>query len=114
MANSYNWTVKSIIGYPLIDGKENVVACILYTVVGDNGNGVSFSFDGLQETPLKSDSQFIKFDELSNDMIIEWVKYNLGTDGVSSIIRNIDSQIDAKINPAPSRNVMAIPWSKNP
>jgi hypothetical protein len=54
-----------------------------------------------------SDPSFIPFDELTEDVVIAWVKEQLGEEQVSGIEASLASQLEALINPV---TVTGLPW----
>ena len=57
----------------------DVVVQVRWKVIGTDSNGISGYFDGA--TPLKVEninhSEFINFDQLTEDTVIEWVKLSI-------------------------------------
>lgn len=110
MANTYSWKIGTIIGYPIYENRSNVVASVSYTVIADDGNGNTASYEGIQETPFDNTSTFIPFDQLTEEIIAGWVKGNLGDKKVSGILANLDAKIQSVVNPPPSREILTAPW----
>lgn len=110
MSNTYTWTATALIGYPQYEGETDVITTVFYTVVADDGQGHTASIDSIQQTPLDPSAPFIPYDQLTNDIVIGWVQNALGSNGVTSIYANLDSQIEAQINPPESPENFPLPW----
>lgn len=61
---------------------------------------------GLEE-PLEDDS-IVPYEDLTLEIVIDWVKDKLSTEHVSSIEESLASQIAEKLNPSKSTGV---PWN---
>jgi hypothetical protein len=59
--------------------------------------------------PMKdpTDPSFIPFDELTEDVVIGWVKAQLGEEQVAALEANIAAQLDALLNPT---TTTGLPW----
>ena len=114
MPITYLWTATSLIGYPVFDGETDVVTSALFTVLADDGEGHTAGYSGIQRTPVDPSVPFIPYADLTNDIIIGWVQYNLGADTVSAIQENLAMQIERQINPPPQPEVLPLPWTSAP
>jgi len=66
----------------------------------------SYGSTGL-EPPSEGD-EFIPYEDLTPEIVINWVKEKLGEEQISSIEASLASQIDEKINPG---KMFGLPWS---
>ena len=98
---TYTWKTDQL--YTVDISKEpNYVVQVEYTVMGIDfdanadglisGNTAEFKVD-------PKDPNYTPYDKLTNDIVMGWVKTQLGPDGVSSIESKIASIINEKINP---------------
>tara|TARA_R100001086_G_C11729009_1_gene229143 strand:- start:35 stop:502 length:468 start_codon:yes stop_codon:yes gene_type:complete len=53
---------------------------------------------------------FVEYDDLTEDMVVGWVKSTLGEDEVKEIEDNIAAQIDAQENPPAATEGNGVPW----
>ena len=53
---------------------------------------------------------FVEYDKLTEDVVIGWVKAELGEDGVKTKEDNIAAQIDAQKNPPAVTKGSGVPW----
>jgi len=107
MANVYTWTVDSMLNYPTYAGQTNVVCVVNWVCTGTNGTQTGHSA-GASGIPFISADPFIPYANLTNDIVIGWVKESLGTDGVNSVQSDIDGQIAAASNPQQNA---PLPWA---
>ena len=55
-----------------------------------------------------SDSSFIPFDQLTEDVVLGWLEAAMGEETVAQLEASLDSQLDSLINPVVDSG---IPWS---
>jgi hypothetical protein len=110
MPITYTWTATSLIGYPVIDGETDVVTRASYTVLADDGEGHTADYSNFAYTPLDPSVPFIPYADLTNDIIIGWVQYNIGADLVASIEGSLAIQVERQVNPPPQPEVLPLPW----
>ena len=106
MANIYTWTVDSMLNYPSYAGQTDVVTTVNWICVGTDGtySGRLAGATGITYNPA---DPFIPYSNLTNDIVIGWVKETLGIDGVASIQADIDGQISTQTNPQQNN---PLPW----
>ena len=110
MSNTYTWTATNLIGYPQYEGETDVITTVFYTVVADDGAGHTASIHNIQQTPLDPAAPFVPYPDLTNEIVIGWVQNAIGANGVTIIYANLDSQIEAQINPPQNPESFPLPW----
>lgn len=110
MPITYTWTATSLIGYPVLDGETDVVTRACYTVLADDGAGHTADYSNFAYTPLDPSVPFIPYADLTNDIVIGWVQYNIGADLVASIEGSLAIQIERQVTPPPQPEVLPLPW----
>ena len=110
MPITYTWTATSLIGYPVIDGETDVVTRASYTVLADDGEGHTADYSNFALTPIDPSVPFIPYADLTNDIVIGWVQFNIGSDRVASIEGSLAIQIERQVNPPPQPEVLPLPW----
>ena len=110
MPITYTWTATSLIGYPVIDGETDVVTRASYTVLADDGEGHTADYSNFALTPIDPSVPFIPYADLTNDIIIGWVQYNIGPDLIAAIEGSLAIQIERQVNPPPQPEVLPLPW----
>ena len=105
MATAYNWNCKTVDVHPQEAGKTDVVYNVHWIVTGisdeidPEGNAYQATTIGTQTVPLDSKSEFIPFEDLTNEIVVSWTKEAIGEEQVSYLENNIKEAIDLQINP---------------
>ena len=105
MATAYNWNCKTVDVHPQEAGKTDVVYNVHWIVTGisdeidPEGNAYQATTIGTQTVPLDSKSEFIPFEDLTNEIVVDWTKDAMGAEQVTSIEAGIQQAIDLEINP---------------
>jgi len=88
MANTYTYVINTL-DYQTSDGK---VLCVHYSVIGDNGEGVTAYMNGV--IGLGGEAT-IPYEELTEEIVIGWVKDNLAIErGIETIIETEEEATD--------------------
>ena len=102
---NYNWNCKTVDCYPEQDNEADVVYNVHWIVTGTsdqlNPEGVAYSATsiGTQSLDTSQITNFIPFDQLTNDEVVAWTKGAMGDEQVASIESSIQNQIDSLITP---------------
>jgi len=102
---AYDWNCKTVDVHPQEEGETDVVYNVHWIVTGTSdqldpqGNAYSVTNIGTQVVPLNPETPFIPFDELTNEVVVEWTKDAMGEEQVQSIEDSIASQIAELENP---------------
>ena len=102
---TYNWNCKTVDCYPEQNNEADVVYNVHWIVTGTsdqlNPEGVAYSATniGTQSLDTSQITEFIPFDQLTNDEVVAWTKGAMGDEQVASIEASIQSQIDSLITP---------------
>lgn len=109
MANSYTWDCKTVDVYPSYESESNVVYNVHWRLNATSsethevdGEDVAYkaSVYGTQSLSLEDiGSDFIPFENLSNETVSGWVQTNMGEEHVSDLKSNLDANIEEQINP---------------
>jgi len=102
---TYNWNCKTVDCYPEQDNEADVVYNVHWIVTGvsdevdSKGNPYSATNIGTQALDTSQITEFIPFDQLTNDEVVAWTKGAMGEEQVDSIEASIQSQIESLITP---------------
>ena len=102
---TYDWNCKTVDVHPQEEGETDVVYNVHWIVTGTSdqldpqGNAYSVTNIGTQVVPLNPETPFIPFNELTNEVVVEWTKDAMGEEQVQSIEDSIASQIAELENP---------------
>ena len=95
---AYDWNCKTVDVHPQEEGETDVVYNVHWIVTGVDGD-YSASCIGTQVVPLNEGGTFIPFEDLTNDVVVEWTRQAMGEEQVTQIEAGIASEIEGKINP---------------
>ena len=98
MANTYIWLIESLDCILSLDGKSNVVSNVHWRVNATDEINKATIY-GEQKLSYDSENQFIPFDSLTKETVIEWVQKAMGSEQVAFIQQNLDNQIANLANP---------------
>jgi hypothetical protein len=102
---TYNWNCKTVDAYPQDGEYTDLVYNVHWIVTGVsdelNPEGIAYSATsiGTQTLDTSEVTDFIPFEDLTNEQVVAWTKGAMGEDQVASIEASIQSQIDALITP---------------
>jgi uncharacterized protein YpbB len=103
---TYNWNCKTVEAYPSVGENTNVVYNVHWRVTAvsdqldEKGNAYQASAIGTQVLNTEDITEFIPFDQLTNDQVVQWVKSTMGEEKVNSLESSLQSQIDNLITPS--------------
>mgnify|MGYP000135376958 CR=1 FL=1 len=102
---NYNWNCKTVDCYPEQNNEADVVYNVHWIVTGTSdqvdsqGNPYSATNIGTQTLNTSDITNFIPFEQLTNDEVVSWTKSAMGEDKVAGIETSIQNQIDSLITP---------------
>lgn len=95
---TYNWNCKTVDVHPQTEGETNVVYNVHWIVTGTEGDYTVDSI-GTQVVALDPETPFIPFEDLTNDIVVEWTKDAMGEEQVQAIEDSLAAQIAELENP---------------
>jgi len=102
---TYDWNCKTVDCYPDYDNEADVVYNVHWIATGVSdqvdpaGNPYSATNIGTQTLDTSQITNFIPFDQLTNDEVVAWTKGAMGDEQVASIESSIEKQIQDLITP---------------
>ena len=102
---TYNWNCRTVDCYPEQDSEADVVYNVHWVVKGTSdqvdpeGNAYSADNIGTQILDTSEITNFIPFEDLTNDEVVAWTKSAMGVDKVNNIEASIQTQINSLITP---------------
>jgi len=108
MAITNTWNIQQLDAYPELDGEQDVVFVVHWTLTGTDGtyNGSVYGSVGVTLDP---DAPFTPYADLTQAQVIGWVQDALGEEQVASYEANVAQQIENQINPPVV--TPPLPWS---
>ena len=105
MTVTYKCNCKTVDVHPTEGSETNVVYNVHWIVTGvsdeldPEGNAYQSTSIGTQVVPLDPESEFVPFNELTNEIVVEWTKDAMGEEQVEAIESGVKESIDKGINP---------------
>ena len=102
---TYDWNCKTVDVHPQEASETDVVYNVHWRVTGvsdeidPEGNAYQATTIGTQTVLLDPESEFIPFEDLTNEIVVDWTKDAMGAEQVTSIEAGIQQAIDLEINP---------------
>jgi hypothetical protein len=106
---TYTWNVTALYT-ETIDGEQNYVVIANYGVLGVDGTYTA-SLSNIARFSTASVTPFIPYENLTNNIVVDWIQQELGVDGVSNLEACIQGQIDSQINPPVTPQNTPLPWA---
>jgi len=95
---TYDWNCKTVDVHPQEEGETNVVYNVHWIVTGTKED-YTVNNIGTQVVALDPETEFIPFEELTNEIVVGWTKNAMGADQVQAIEDSIASKIAELENP---------------
>ena len=96
---TYDWNCKTVDAYPQDGAYTDLVYNVHYIVSGEDEIGNAATNIGTQSLDVSDVTEFIPFEDLTNETVVGWTKSALGEEQVASIEASIASQIEQMIKP---------------
>ena len=102
---NYDWNCKTVDCYIETEGESDVVYNVHWIVSGVSdvvnpaGGFYSARNIGTQVLNIDDITNFIPFDQLTNEIAVAWTKTTMGEEQVLLIEQNIAEQVNLLINP---------------
>ena len=106
---NYTWTITNLYTQT-IDGKEDYVVIAYYDVFGTDGTYEASLTSNVAQFSTEDVGVFIPYEDLTEEIVLGWIKETLGENGIISIEACIQGQIDSQINPPQSPVDTPLPW----
>jgi len=106
MATTYNWDCKTVDVYPTQGANTNVVHNVHWKVQGtsnqldSDGNPITAAIVGTQQLSTDDLTNFVSYENLTNEIVVGWTKDVIGTEQVTSIEAMVQGMINAKAAPS--------------
>jgi len=102
---TYNWNCRTVDAYVEQNAEADVVYNVHWIVTGTSDeldpqdNPYSATSIGTQTLDTSEITNFIPFDQVTNEEVVDWTQAAMGPQQVASIETGIASQIESMIHP---------------
>ena len=93
-----NWTISSVKAKVEQDGLQNVIHTIHWRLGKQDGEHYADVY-GSKSLEAPSEDNFIPSEDVTLDMVKEWLEASFEAEELEALEANLDAQLDAKINP---------------
>jgi len=107
---TYNWTVTQLYT-ETIEGNSDYVVTAIYDVVGVDGDYTASLTNNNAQFSTADVTIFIPYADLTEAIVLGWIKETLGENGIISIEACIQGQINSQINPPQAPVNTPLPWA---
>ena len=91
---------------------SGLVTEIYYQVIASEGRFKSFYGDILKLEGDEYSSEFIPFENLSQEIVLDWIKLKLGSDKISQILSELETKLNTNIEIGSNQTTsFGFPWS---
>lgn len=92
------WKISNVKVYNTLDGNSDVIYLVNYNVTAtdDNGNVYVLPEEAMVDTSSITD--FVPFEDLTEEVVLGWVTTNLGTDVVAAIDQAAENALSNMLN----------------
>jgi hypothetical protein len=108
MAITNTWSVSQLNCYPELDGEQDVVFTVHWTLAGTDGTYTGSVYGSVGVT-LDPDAAFVPYASLTQAQVVGWVQDALGEEQVAAYEANVAQQINDQIDPPVV--TPPLPWS---
>jgi hypothetical protein len=106
--NTYTWKIDNLTYSVFEKQNSNVVNNISWSLLGTDGI-FSGAIRGVESVLFDESKPFIAYSDLTEDVVVEWVKNCIGEQQINVLKLDIDAQIKTQANPTTSSG---LPWGK--
>ncbi len=101
------WSITNLFTEQVPDPNYVVTATWRITV---SDSGKSVFQDGSSSFAQTQQSNFIPYDQLTPEIVLGWVKAQLGAETVANCEKTCTTQLGYLLNPAPEPQPQPVPW----
>lgn len=98
MAINYTWNFNPLEAYPTASGETNVVFNVHWQLYGSTGS-YQASIIGVQPVSYETGSTFIPFNELTYDIVYNWITASMGIEQMQAYENAVSQQVQNQITP---------------
>lgn len=97
---NYTWNCKTVDVYVSEGGNENVIYNVHWHLTGeDSETAVRGECIGTHVLDISNIENFINFDDVTHEQVIEWVEVSMGSEVIDRLKQNIVDQISEQTEP---------------
>ncbi len=106
---TYTYTITNLYT-KTIDGVKDYIVTSIYDVSGTDGIYSASLTSNIAEFSTSNVKVFIPYEDLTEEIVVGWIKETLGEAGIISIESCIQGQIESEANPIEPPVDTPLPW----
>lgn len=110
---NFTWWVSSMYTASGVPDMPDYVAMVTWRLTATDGKNTVEVGNNAQFPETESDPNFIPYSNLTQEIVLNWVKDQLGTDGVEFYKAKAQAQLDELAKPPLVPEYTPLPWSTN-
>lgn len=107
MATIVRWVVGLLT--TVQQSNPNYVVAAVWTAFGEDGQYTG-AFTGCTQFDSQQSTTFIPYDQLTQEVVLQWVYAALGEQGVAEVQANVQTQIDCQRGLIVGPQATPLPW----
>jgi hypothetical protein len=107
--NIYTWDFQALEVYKQQGTETDVVYNVHWRYKAETGSFSTENYGAFGLKPYSTGSTFVPFDQITKELMTEWVVEGMGTASIQEMQRNLDSRINDMINPP--TQMLGVPWT---
>jgi hypothetical protein len=104
---TWNWQIRTM--YTVQQPDPDYVVNVIFILTG-NQNGVVSSIQSNVTFDTHQQTDFIPYDQLTQQIVIGWVQASLGEQEIANLQNSVQGRIDQLVNPPVEPQDTALPW----
>ena len=115
MAITYTWNINQLSTLPSHEGQKDVVVKVQWSIRGVDENGVGSSRGAITELTYAGGA-FTPYNELTKDVVVDWVKATLNKGDIKQMESEIAGDITWQNEQSNSNEPVSqpVPWKDGP
>ncbi len=93
-----SWSLNNVKVYNTLNGNSDVIYLVNYNVIASDDNGNVFTLSKEESIDTSNITNFVSFANLTESIVMGWVKTELGTDAVSDINQEAEDALSDFLN----------------
>lgn len=106
--NTYTWQFPALEVYKQQGNETNVVYNVHWRYIATTGSYVTDAYGMIGLDPYNSGSPFIPFNQLTEEIVTDWVVDEMGQDKLNELQQILDDKISGMISPP--TELLPPPW----
>ena len=95
---SYIWNTQEIEVYNNYEEQVDVVYKVNYSITKTDNNGNAETLFKVANINTSSLDNFIAYEDLTSEIVIDWIKADLETDGVTALENEVETALSTMLN----------------